>query len=64
MQLSIFVGLLAVATAHDEIISLTGAGTSNPSRLFWQAMGLIQERARVPLHMTYRAVGSSTGQKE
>ena len=31
---------------------------------FWQAMELITERARMPLHLTYRAVGSSTGQKE
>ena len=38
--------------------------TTNPSKLFWQAMDIIEERARLPLHLTYRAVGSSTGQKE
>ena len=31
---------------------------------FAKAMKLMEERARVPLFLTYRAVGSSTGQKE
>lgn len=41
-----------------------GSGTTNPSKLFWKAMDLIEERSCLPLHLTYRAVGSSTGQKE
>ena len=56
--------LLAGAFAHGEVELLHGAGTSNPSKLFWQAMSLITERSRLPLLMTYRKVGSSTGQKE
>jgi len=56
--------LLVSALAHNDVEVLNGAGTSNPSKLFWQAMSIITERARIPLHMTYRAVGSSTGQKE
>ena len=31
---------------------------------FAKAMKLMEERARVPLFLTYRAVGSGTGQKE
>ena len=41
-----------------------GSGTTNPSKYFWEAMSLITQRSKVPVHMTYRAVGSSTGQKE
>ena len=43
---------------------LHGAGTTNPSKLFWELLGLMSARARFPVHATYRAVGSSTGQKE
>lgn len=41
-----------------------GSGTTNPSKYFWKLMELLKVRARVPLHITYRAVGSSTGQHE
>jgi len=43
---------------------LHGSGTTNPSKLFWKVMDRIEQEAKVPLFMTYRAVGSSTGQKE
>merc|ERR1740124_1784279 len=43
---------------------LHGAGTTNPSKLFWELLGLVQARAKFAVHATYRAVGSSTGQKE
>jgi len=46
------------------IQQLHGSGTTNPSRLFWQSMDIIEERTKGPVHLTYRAVGSSTGQKE
>merc|ERR1719252_466969 len=45
-------------------IQLHGAGTTNPREYIWKTMDLFEERAKVPLFMTYRAVGSSTGQKE
>lgn len=56
--------LLAATAQTSSVTNLHGAGTTNPSMLFWNAMDIIMERARVPLHLTYRAVGSSTGQKE
>ena len=31
---------------------------------FWETMELFEERARIPLRMTYRAVGTTTGQLE
>lgn len=37
-----------------QIVTLHGAGTTNPSKLFWQAMDLIMERSRRPIHMDYR----------
>ena len=46
--------------AHE----LHGSGTTNPSKYFWKVMDMMEEQAKLPLFMTYRAVGSSTGQKE
>ena len=54
----------SVDDADDSVKVMHGAGTTNPSKLFWESMQLITERARLPLKLTYRAVGSSTGQKE
>ena len=52
------------ALEANEVQVLHGAGTTNPSKLFWELLGLMTARARFPVHATYRAVGSSTGQKE
>ena len=46
--------------AHE----LHGSGTTNPSKFFWKVMDLMEEQAKLPLFMTYRATGSTTGQKE
>jgi len=45
-------------------VALHGSGTTNPKNWFAKAMKLLETRARAPLHLTYRAVGSSTGQAE
>jgi len=47
-----------------KVVQMHGAGTTNPSKLFWEVMDLLEDRSKKPLHVTYRAVGSSTGQKE
>ena len=52
------------ACEAKSVQTLHGAGTTNPSKLFWELLGLMTARARFPVHATYRAVGSSTGQKE
>lgn len=46
------------------IVPLHGSGTTNPKNWFAKAMKLMEHRSRVPLLLTYRAVGSSTGQDE
>ena len=45
-------------------IPLHGSGTTNPSRFFWKWMDILSSRTKVPLRLTYRAVGSSTGQSD
>lgn len=47
-----------------ELIVLDGSGTTNPSKFFWEVISLFEARAKPPVKMTYRAVGSSTGQYE
>ena len=46
------------------MVPLHGSGTTNPRNWFGKVMMEIEHQARVPLLLTYRAVGSSTGQKE
>eukprot|EP00927_Polykrikos_kofoidii_P007277 TRINITY_DN1297_c0_g1_i1.p1 TRINITY_DN1297_c0_g1~~TRINITY_DN1297_c0_g1_i1.p1 ORF type:complete len:604 (-),score=90.80 TRINITY_DN1297_c0_g1_i1:407-2011(-) len=54
-----------VETLEDaKVISLDGSGTTNPSKFFWQVMSLFEARAKPVVKMTYRAVGSGTGQHE
>lgn len=55
--------LLNLAGA-DEIIQVHGSGTTNPSKCIWHIMSLFNGGSRAPIRMTYRAVGSTTGQKE
>jgi len=45
-------------------IQLHGSGSTAPSKCLWSVMSQFQDRSRVPIRMTYRAVGSSTGQYE
>jgi len=49
---------------HGAVGLLSGAGTSNPSKFIWQTAEMFNARAKIPLMISYRAVGSSTGQKE
>ena len=54
----------SIVTADNEIFSVHGSGTTNPSKCIWHIMSLFEQRSRVPIQMTYRAVGSTTGQIE
>jgi ABC-type phosphate transport system substrate-binding protein len=56
-------GLLPISQA-GEIVEVHGSGTTNPSKCIWHLMSLFNARSRTPIRMTYRAVGSSTGQTE
>ncbi len=51
---------------HTEMAmdQIHGSGTTNPSKCIWHIMSLFNQRAKLPIRMTYRAVGSSTGQAE
>lgn len=61
---SLFVASLASTANAQAVISLHGSGTTNPSRCYWQIMDQMQAQAKLPVKMTYRGVGSSTGQAE
>jgi len=47
-----------------QVINVHGSGSTNPQRLFWEAMDLLEGRSKLPLTMTYRGVGSGVGQAE
>lgn len=50
--------------ASQPVISLHGSGTTNPSKCYWTIMDQIMIQTKLPTRLTYRAVGSSTGQAE
>lgn len=52
------------AAAQDGPIGISGSGTTNPSKCFWRIMSKFEEQMKLPAHLSYRAVGSGTGQKE
>lgn len=56
----------ATAQSGDDVSSLgiDGSGTTNPSKCFWHIMAKMMEQIKLPARMTYRAVGSGTGQAE
>jgi len=60
--------VLACASGQEvgrrNVVNCQGAGTSNPSKFYWDVMETIQEQAKIPVSLGYRAVGSSTGYKE
>ena len=53
-------------TVHgkSQVLEVHGSGTTNPSKCIWHILSLFNQRSKVPIRMTYRAVGSSTGQAE
>ncbi|KAL7554108.1 hypothetical protein ACHAWF_017499 [Thalassiosira exigua] len=57
---------LAAAQSTDDMepLGVHGSGTTNPSKCFWHIMAKLEEQIKLPSRLTYRAVGSGTGQKE
>eukprot|EP00512_Aurantiochytrium_limacinum_P005225 CAMPEP_0171499984 /NCGR_PEP_ID=MMETSP0958-20121227/8729_1 /TAXON_ID=87120 /ORGANISM="Aurantiochytrium limacinum, Strain ATCCMYA-1381" /LENGTH=878 /DNA_ID=CAMNT_0012034595 /DNA_START=45 /DNA_END=2681 /DNA_ORIENTATION=- len=45
-------------------VVLQGSGTTNPSTFFWHVFDLFHSGTRIPVKMTYRAIGSGDGQSE
>ena len=56
----------ATETTQSNVKSyqIRGSGTTNPSKLFWWAMDKLEERAGSPVRLTYRSVGSGTGEAD
>jgi len=54
----------SAAAVETETYTIHGSGTTNPSKCFWHIMSLFEERSHASTRLTYRAVGSSTGQLE
>ena len=56
----VVLGALGAAGVSAQPLELHGSGTTNPSKFFWKVMDLMEERARTPITMTYRAVGKAS----
>jgi len=62
------VALMAVSvsmvTGEKQVLSIHGSGTTNPNKCFWHVMDKMEARSKLPMHMTYRGIGSTDGQTE
>lgn len=56
--------LASQAQAQGSVLSIHGSGTTNPSKCYWHIMDKMEARSKLPMHMTYRGIGSSSGQAE
>lgn len=54
----------SAVVAGGQVLDIHGSGTTNPSKCIWMLMDQFMDRTKEPVRLTYRAVGSSTGQKE
>ena len=61
---ALFLASLAAPSSAQSVVSIHGSGTTNPSKCYWTIMDQMQIQSKLPIRMTYRAVGSSTGQAE
>lgn len=66
MMLSLLLAawLFQSSAAHDTILAVHGSGTTNPSKCYWAILEQFEARAKQPIRVTYRAVGSTTGIEE
>ena len=53
------VGLLLPSALSLSTTELHGSGTTNPSKLIWKGMAILEEQSAAPIRMTYRGIGSS-----
>ncbi|CAE7643960.1 pstS [Symbiodinium microadriaticum] len=64
MRLVVVVAAIAAHGAAAQTLEVDGSGTTNPSKFFWHIMDSFMAMTRRDIRLTYRAVGSSTGQRE
>jgi ABC-type phosphate transport system substrate-binding protein len=48
----------------STVLSLHGSGTTNPKKLHWELMSRMEAMAGLPVELSYRAIGSSSGKVE
>lgn len=64
LNAAVFLASAASPAFSQQVVSVHGSGTTNPSKCYWQIMDQMQIMSKLPIRMTYRGVGSSTGQAE
>ena len=55
---------VAVVRGHESTFGLHGSGTTNPSRCYWSILESLREQTIIPLHTSYRGIGSTNGMIE
>ncbi|KAL3938425.1 MAG: hypothetical protein SGBAC_006666 [Bacillariaceae sp.] len=62
--LSLLLAAAIPASDAQQVTSLHGSGTTNPQKCYWDIMDTLMKQSKLPIRMTYRGVGSSTGQAD
>lgn len=52
---------IGTCLGEDALLQLHGSGTTNPIQCLGSVMEDIEARTKLPVRLTYRGVGSSTG---
>jgi len=55
---------IASSNAAEQIVSVHGSGTTNPSKCYWSVMERLQAAAKRTVRLTYRSIGTGSGQDE
>ena len=53
-----------LVAGHETTLAIHGSGTTNPSKCYWRIMERMAAMSKIPLRMTYRAIGTTAGQTE
>ena len=67
MKQKLLLALIAIVTTvavAEEVVAVHGSGGTAPINCYWHIMDQIMIQSKNPVRLTYRAVGSSTGQAE
>ena len=64
LNLAVIPALIAATAEAHQTLGIHGSGTTNPSKCYWHIMEQMQVQTKRPTQLTYRGVGSSTGQTE
>ena len=50
---------ISMVMGEHSVLSIHGSGTTNPSKCYWHVMDKMEARAKIPVQMTFRSIGTT-----